>query len=80
MSSIIQRCRTLTRKLTASPTLPLLGWTKAVESVVAAGPTLRWLGYAALVTVVWVAGDALQRRADDVVDEATDAVEEATDS
>jgi len=35
-----ERVRTLTRKLTASPTLPLLGWTKAVESLITAPETL----------------------------------------
>ena len=63
-----QRIRGLTRKLTASPTLPLLGWTKCVETVVASGPTGRWAGYAALVTLVWIYADAI----DDAVDEVTD--------
>lgn len=63
------RTRTLVRKLTSSPTLPLLGWTKAVETVVAAGPTLRWIAYAALVTAIWIAADWVAEAADDAVDD-----------
>ncbi|WP_436933678.1 hypothetical protein [Halovenus marina] len=70
-----QRIRSLSRKLTSSPTLPLLGWTKAVETIVATGPTRRWAAYAGLVTLLWVYADQLSEAADGV----SDAVEEATD-
>jgi len=62
------RVRTLTRKLMSSPTLPLLGWTKCVETIVAAGPTLRWALYASIVTVVWIVADWVAEAADDAVD------------
>ena len=58
-----QRARKLSRKIASSPVLPVLGITKAVETVIAGGPTLRWLAYALLVTIVWIYADDLQRRA-----------------
>lgn len=55
-----ERVRTLTRKLTSSPTLPLLGWTKAVESLITSPETLvPWVGYATVVTAAWVFADDL---------------------
>lgn len=68
------RARQLIRKFAASPTLPILGWTKAVESLVAGGALGRWLLYASFVTFIWIYADALEAAADDVVDEATDTV------
>ena len=38
-----KRAKQLTRKIASSPVLPLLGITKAVETVIAGGPTGRWL-------------------------------------
>lgn len=66
------RTRTLVRKLTASPTLPLLGWTKCVETLVAAGPTLRWAAYAGVVTLLWTVADQLAEAAEDVADDIND--------
>lgn len=57
----------------------MLGWTKAVETVVAGGPTLNWVGYATLVTLVWVFGDELDRRMSDAVDAADDALDGVSD-
>jgi hypothetical protein len=70
------RARRLLRKFAASPTLPILGWTKAVESLVAGGPLGRWLLYAALVTVLWTYAEDIQAAADDVVDEAATAIDD----
>lgn len=75
-----QRIRQLLRKLTSSPTLPLLGWTKTVETIVATGPTMRWTHYSTVVTAIWVYAYELSAAADNVADAAEDAVEEATDS
>jgi hypothetical protein len=36
-----KRAKQLTRKIASSPVLPLLGITKAVETVIAGGPTGR---------------------------------------
>lgn len=74
-----QRVRDLGRKLLASPTLPLLGWTKAVETIVASGPTTRWALYAGIVTLAWIYADSLQQTAGDAVDAAEDVVDEATE-
>jgi len=79
MSDPRKRTRQLVQKLFTSPTLPLLGWTKAVESVVTAGPIVQWLFYAAAVTVLWVGADTLQEAADDVTDDVADAVEDTVD-
>jgi len=75
-----QRARKLTTKIAASPVLPLLGYTKFIETLIAGGPTLRWLGYAVFATGVWVFADDLRRRAKDVTDAAQDAVDDATNS
>jgi|AntRauTorckE6833_2_1112554.scaffolds.fasta_scaffold192495_2 hypothetical protein len=75
-----QRARKLSRKIASSPVLPVLGITKAVETVIAGGPTLRWLAYALLVTIVWIYADDLQRRAGEVSEAAQDAVDDATDT
>jgi len=74
------RIRTLTRELTASPTLPLLGWTKAVETIVAGGPTIRWAVYAGVVTLLWVSAKQITEAADDVSDAVEETVDDATTS
>ena len=63
------RARRLTTKFVASPVLPMLGWTKTVETLVAAGPTLRWGAYAIVVTLLWIYAEDIRETADDVVDE-----------
>lgn len=70
-----KRAKQLTRKVASSPVLPLLGITKAVETVIAGGPTGRWLAYAGLVTIVWVFAEDLQRRAEDATETVQDAVD-----
>lgn len=70
--TIRHRIRRLTTKLGSSPVLPVLGWTKAVETVVATGPTLRWVAYAVVVTGLWVAAEDLREAADDVAEEVTE--------
>ena len=74
--SIRQRSRTLLRKLMTSPTLPLLGWTKAVETIVAGGPTIRWAVYAGVVTLLWVLADSLQETATEVADAVDGTVDD----
>ena len=64
-----QRARKLVVKLTASPMLPILGWSKVVESIIAAGPLGNWIAYAAIVTVLWVFADDIERAADEITDE-----------
>ena len=73
-----KRARKLSRKIASSPVLPVLGITKAVETVIAGGPTLRWVAYAVLVTLVWIYADDLQRRASEATEAAQDAVDDAT--
>jgi len=75
-----KRARKLTTKIASSPVLPLLGFTKFIETLIAGGPTLRWLAYSIIVTAIWVFADDLRRRAEDVTEAAQDAVDEATDS
>lgn len=75
-----QRVRRLSTKLASSPVLPVLGYTKTVESFVVGGPTPKWLAYSLLVTLVWVFADDLRRRADDLADGVQDAVDDATNS
>jgi len=70
---IKRRSKKLVRKFTTSPTLPILGWTKWVESIVTADAYfVRWLLYASLVTLVWISGvilwEAVQETAEDAVD------------
>lgn len=76
----LSRAKTLGKKAVYYPTVPLLGWTKTVETVVAGGPTLNWAAFAAVVTVVWTFAFVLYRRAKDTADDAADAVEDATDA
>jgi len=70
-----KRAKQLTTKFTSSPVLPMLGWTKVVESFVAGGPVANWAVYAGLVTLAWVYADDVQRRMDAAVDAAEDAVD-----
>lgn len=70
-----KRAKQLTRKIAATPVLPLLGITKAVEIVIVGGPTGRWLAYAGFVTIVWVFAEDLQRRAEDATETVQDAVD-----
>lgn len=61
-----KRARTLLRKLTASPTLPLLGWTKTVEALIVSPTNVpKWVAYAVVVTLAWIYADKLQRAADE---------------
>jgi len=46
------RAKRLVTKIGASPVLPVLAWTKVVESVIAGGPTFAWAG-AGVVASVW---------------------------
>lgn len=80
-STVRSRTKALTAKFTSDPVLPLLGWTKAVETVVRGDVALlpRWAAYAAVVTVLWVAGDYLYRQVEDATDAAADAVNDAAD-
>lgn len=64
-----QRARKLVVKLTASPMLPILGWSKVVESIIAGGPLVNWIAYAVVVTVLWVFADDIERAADEMTDE-----------
>jgi hypothetical protein len=67
-----ERAKELTHQFTADPVLPMLGWTKAVESVVTGGPVLTWCLYAVIVTCAWIYADDLQRQASQAVDNVTD--------
>lgn len=70
-----KRAKELTKQFTADPVLPMLGWTKAVESVVVGGPVLTWCVYAVLITGVWIYADDLQRRAE----QASENIAQMTD-
>lgn len=76
LSKSRKRTRELSRKFFSSPTLPLLGWTKAVESVVTSGPILDWIVYAVLVTCVWIYADHLKRYVEDAADQAKETADE----
>lgn len=69
-----ERARELITELASTPLLPVLGYTKFVEAVIAGGPEVNWLAYSIAVTVVWVFADDLKRRAEDLGDAAQDAV------
>jgi len=62
------RARQLILKLTASPLLPVLGYTKTVETLVAGGPTRNWLAYAVFVTLLWIVADDLHDAAAEAMD------------
>jgi uncharacterized membrane protein YdbT with pleckstrin-like domain len=49
--------------------LPILGWSKVVESIIAGGPLLNWIAYATLVTLIWIFADDIERAADEITDE-----------
>jgi hypothetical protein len=74
-----ERAVNLGKKAVYYPTVPLLGWTKSVETVVAGGPTVRWGAFAALVTVVWVFAFVIYRHAREAADDADDALDGVTD-
>jgi uncharacterized membrane protein YdbT with pleckstrin-like domain len=63
-----QRARELAVKFTASPMLPILGWSKVVESIIAGGSLGNWVIYAVVVTVIWIFADDIERAAEEVVD------------
>ncbi|SEO70456.1 hypothetical protein SAMN05216388_101752 [Halorientalis persicus] len=68
-STSTHRLRTLTIKLIANPTLPALGYTKTVETIVAGGPTASWLGYSALITLLWVFADDIRDTVEEMADD-----------
>lgn len=70
-----ERSKELTAEVTSSPLLPILGWTKLIESVVASGPVLNWLVYAMALTVVYVFADELKRRMEYAAWQAEDMME-----
>ena len=77
-----QRATQLGAKLASSPVLPMLGFTKFVESIVATGPTGAWFAYCVLVTLGWVFADDIQRnmdRAGDGLQENVERADEALD-
>lgn len=67
-----RRAKRLLTKFASSPVLPVLGWTKVAETVVAGGPMLNWIGYSVLVTVVWVFADEIREAADGFDDATTE--------
>ncbi|PCR89305.1 hypothetical protein [Natrinema ejinorense] len=71
-----RRAKRLTTQLASSPTLPLLGLTKTVETVVAGGPTLSWAAYSLGVTLVWIFADDIQQGMEDLGEAAQDVVDE----
>ena len=76
------RVKELGTKLASNPVLPVLGFTKFVESIVSTGPTLNWAVYTILVTLVWIFADDIRRNAgylDDAVDDAAKAAAERYD-
>ena len=52
----------------------MLGWTKAVETIVTSGPLLAWCVYATIVTVLWVYADEIQRQAQQVAEDVEESV------
>lgn len=70
-----RRWRELTTEVLSSPLLPILGWTKLVESMVVNGPVLNWLVYALVVTALYVFADELRRRLSDAAEHAESMVE-----
>lgn len=59
-----RRCKKLTVKLTSSPMLPILGWSKCVESFVVGGELLAWIIYTVIITAIWVFADDISEATD----------------
>lgn len=59
-----RRCKKLIVKLTSSPMLPILGWSKCVESVVAGGELTSWIVYTLIITAVWIFADDITEATD----------------
>lgn len=78
LSKTRTRARQLTTKFLSSPLLPVLGWTKVVESVVASGPVHNWVVYAVAVTVLWIFADTIQEWSDQVTDQVEDEYDDVT--
>lgn len=71
-----KRVKQLSTKLASSPVLPVLGYTKVAETIVAGGPTLNWAAYAVAVTFLWIFADDIQRSAEEVTENVQDVVDE----
>ena len=71
-----KRVKQLSTKLASSPVLPVLGYTKVAETIVAGGPTLNWAVYAVAVTFLWIFADDIQRSAEEVTENVQDVVDE----
>jgi len=67
-----ERFRRLTAKMTSSPVVPVLAYSKVIETLVASGPTVAWAAASVLATVLWVFGE-------DAVEAARDDLEERFD-
>jgi len=48
------RIKRLITKIGASPVLPILAWTKTVESIVAGGPLVAWVGVGVIASAWFV--------------------------
>jgi len=70
------RVKQLSTKLAASPVLPVLGYTKVAETIVAGGPTLNWAVYAVAVTFLWIFADDIQESAEEVTENVQGVVDE----
>lgn len=73
------RCKTLSRKIAEDPVLPLLGWTKCVETIVDTGPTGRWAFYAMAVSFLWVFAEVIRQRAEETADDVQESIDGAVD-
>jgi len=52
------RAKRLVTKVGASPVLPVLAWTKVVESVIVGGPVLAWVGVGVVASGWFVVAEA----------------------
>ena len=59
-----RRINKLVVKITSSPMLPILGWSKCVESIIAGGDLISWIAYSIIITIVWVFADDLAEYTD----------------
>jgi hypothetical protein len=62
------RLKRLGTKLGASPVLPVLAWSKVVESVVAGGPIVTWSAAAAVASLWFVIAEDFMEYVDQRAD------------
>lgn len=46
--------------------LPILGWTKSIEAIVAGGELVSWIIYTCIITLLWIFADDIKEATESI--------------